>query len=100
MAIRKSFVCSANASPPSPAKRFTFHPTRDSSMCSIMRLANAWQTEAPPMRFISGQQSVHKNVAELPRVRGVDVFWKEARPIDQRRPVGVDADDRTEIGHL
>ena len=31
----------------------------------------------------------HQYVAELPGVRGVDVLREQARPVGQRRPVGV-----------
>src|SRR4029453_1133424 len=44
--------------------------------------------------------SPHQDIAELPRIRRVDVFRKQTRPIGERRPVGVVALDGPEIRHL
>src|ERR1017187_10417938 len=42
----------------------------------------------------------HQHVLELPGVALVDFFRKQAGPVGERRPVGVSADPRTEIGRL
>src|SRR6516165_4641536 len=42
----------------------------------------------------------HEHVAELPRIALVDILREEARPPLERRPVGVNAGDRAEIGGL
>src|SRR5215216_5921860 len=44
--------------------------------------------------------STHQDVAELPRIGGVDVFREEALAVRKRRPVGVDSVDRAQIGPL
>src|SRR5690606_32717220 len=47
-----------------------------------------------------GKRSTNKNVAELPGVVLVDVLGEQSRPAFERRPVGVVAPDRAEIGRL
>ena len=42
----------------------------------------------------------HQHVLELPRIALVDVFREQTRPAGERRPVGVRADHRAEIGRL
>ena len=42
----------------------------------------------------------HQHVLELPRIALVDVLREEARATGERRPIGIDADDRAEIGRL
>src|SRR5215813_11601375 len=43
---------------------------------------------------------VHQDVAELPGIAGVEGLWKQLAAADERRPVGVAADYRTEIRPL
>src|SRR5262249_3359480 len=40
---------------------------------------------------------VHQDVAELPGIAGVEGFRKQLAAADERRPVGVAADYRTEL---
>src|SRR5947209_7121137 len=51
---------------------------------------------ARPRRF----GSTHQHVLELPRIIAVQIFRKQPRPADERRPVGVLAEHVAEIRHL
>src|SRR5688500_12742772 len=49
---------------------------------------------------MTSARSAHEHVAELPGIALVDVLREEAGAALERRPIGVEALDRTEIGRL
>src|ERR1700704_5741873 len=98
---------------PCPARRHAASPRRSGSgdrkqrtrkraalrrpffICTIATVAAATRSAPDSLTL-----SPHQHVPELPGILAVDIFREEARPAIERRPVGILADDRAEIGRL